>query len=134
MVKIYLSSRAIIRRGKKILLIREEEHWETPGGKLEPDENPIQNVHREMKEELGTRVKILDRVPYFYKRVYKGNHTVMCYFFIKLLGKPKITKDNHEALEIKFLSKKEIMKLKREKNLMGWDSICLPKIMKELGL
>ncbi len=37
--------------------------WELPGGKVEPDEDPVTALHRELREELGVRVALGDLVP-----------------------------------------------------------------------
>lgn len=37
--------------------------YELPGGKIEPHEDPRQALHREIREELGTRITLLSPVP-----------------------------------------------------------------------
>jgi mutator protein MutT len=60
---------ALIERGGLILLAQRPEGkrlaglWEFPGGKVERDERPIDALHRELAEELGCRVTIIQSGP-----------------------------------------------------------------------
>ena len=59
-----LVTAAIIRHGGRFLLTRRRsdvpypDYWEFPGGKLEPDEAPMDCVVRELMEELGISVRV----------------------------------------------------------------------------
>jgi 8-oxo-dGTP pyrophosphatase MutT (NUDIX family) len=49
--------------GRVVLLENERQQWELPGGRLEPGEDPVDCLVREVAEELGTDIaveKILD--------------------------------------------------------------------------
>ncbi len=60
---------AIIEQDGKILCAQRGEKmkhslkWEFPGGKIEEEESAIICLKREIKEELGVEIKILERLP-----------------------------------------------------------------------
>ncbi len=47
-------------------------NWMPPGGHVEANENPLQAVHRELLEEVGYKVKIIDPYPKEHKVVVSG--------------------------------------------------------------
>lgn len=59
---------AVILIGEKILVTQRSERmklplkWEFPGGKLEKNENEIDCVKRELKEELNIEVRVLKKL------------------------------------------------------------------------
>jgi 8-oxo-dGTP diphosphatase len=57
---------AVIRQDDKVLSARRRSgknlagYWEFPGGKVEPGEDPKNALLRELKEELGAAVEVMD--------------------------------------------------------------------------
>lgn len=69
--------------------------WEFPGGKLEPGENAIDALKRELQEELDMEVivdKLLDTVEYDYSQFHITMHCYLCQ-----LAKEKFVLKEHEA-------------------------------------
>ena len=61
-----LIQKAVIKQGDKYLIgLRSENakyfplHWDFPGGKLEPGEEPFEGIVREVKEETNLDVRAL---------------------------------------------------------------------------
>ena len=60
---------AIIEKDGKVLCARRSEHmkhplkWEFPGGKVEGDEDLETCLKREIKEELGVDIEVLEQLP-----------------------------------------------------------------------
>jgi 8-oxo-dGTP diphosphatase len=87
-------SAAVIERGGKVLLAQRPQgkvyagYWEFPGGKLEPDETPRDALVRELREELGLRVR--DASPWLVQRyVYPHAHVELHFFRVRAFdGEP----------------------------------------------
>lgn len=55
--------------------------WEFPGGKIEPNETPEEAIVREIKEELGTEIEVvelLDTVEYDYPKFHLSMDCFIC--------------------------------------------------------
>ena len=142
-----ISVRVAITKGKKILMGFEPprrdglkgNHWECPGGKVESGETILECLKREMKEEIGVKVNVKDKMPFFFnveiKRASGNLHGLMVYFVCDLDGKPDLSKaTDKEFNELKYLGEKEFLKLSRKGKIMGYDRKNVPKIMRKLKL
>jgi len=60
---------AVIVDGDRVLVTQRSEHmphplkWEFPGGKLKPGETPEGSVIREIREELGVEISVIQLLP-----------------------------------------------------------------------
>ena len=117
-----LVQKAIIKNDNKFLIVLRSpnakffpEHWDFPGGKLEPDENPFSGIEREVIEETNLKIKALEVIGvYELESEYKGEmipHRFTVYSTEIVSGDIKL---NHEHLEFKWADKKEILQLKIE--------------------
>ena len=77
---------AIIRKDDKIFATQRgygdwKDWWEFPGGKVEPGENPVQALKREIKEELDTEIsvdKYLTTIEWDYPAFHLTLHCYWC--------------------------------------------------------
>lgn len=78
---------ALILKDDKILICQRTRHqpmplkWEFPGGKIEPEEQPEQALHRELEEELGIRAEIGAKVATV-QHVYATGTAVELHFYL----------------------------------------------------
>lgn len=112
-MKYHVSSSIIIRpKDNKIFIAKRSYRkklspgmWEMVGGKSENGESPVKTIRREIKEELGVKIRAIKEFKdYDYKN---RNYKV---FIIKLSGKPK--PNTRDFSDWGWFSEKEIKKLK----------------------
>lgn len=116
----------LAQRGKEAK--NERGKWETPGGRLEFNESMAETVIREMREEYGIEVEIVDLLHTFDHIIPDENqHWVAISFLCKLVkGEPKIvephkcdgigwfTLEEAEQKPLAITAKKDIEKLKKD--------------------
>jgi 8-oxo-dGTP pyrophosphatase MutT (NUDIX family) len=131
--RLFLPSAAgLVRDGNRLLLVqnRENHHWTTPGGAIEPDETPAEAVVREVWEETGlvVRPRSLFAVyggPKFLVRYSNGDETqyVSIMFDCEIeSGEPR--PDGDETVAVQFYSLDEARTLA----LSPWLSHMLPRL------
>ena len=87
--------------------VTESRRWSLPGGSLEPGETIEQCLVREMKEETGLDISIVDLL-YICDRLQEDNHVVHMTFLIKKMGGKLGTGDGAEFTTGKIKSVKMI--------------------------
>jgi ADP-ribose pyrophosphatase YjhB (NUDIX family) len=109
-------------------------YWALPGGRMDPGENIEQTIVREVKEETGLTVKIVDKVGEYVEKGIKDDidyeYYPTCFVVKPVCG--EIKKQDSEIQEIKLFNLNDLPKpLAFEHELMIKD--CVKKT-KKLGL
>lgn len=98
---IELSGNLIIEDGKILLLYRDdEEHWEVPGGKFEPQESPTEAAKREAEEEIGVEIELEE--PFYSGEFQHDGEVYLWHGYVSKIvsGSPEIKeKDKFSKLE-----------------------------------
>ncbi len=119
MVKII--QKAVIKDGEKYLILKRSksakyfpECWDFPGGKLEPGESGEEGIIREVKEETTLDVEVGEVVFECMLDLHDAGsltHKFVIYSVLEKVG-DVVLSDEHT--EFKWVTKEEILSLKRE--------------------
>ena len=138
----YLSARMIITDKTGVLMGLETDHWETPGGSIQPTENAIEGLEREAREELGTEIQVRNGLPFFFYidgdlfgSSFAGSHWQVIYFLCDLKDDLNLEEaTDNEFVDLQFMGKHDFTKLSEAKMIVALDRQCVPLIMGELGI
>ena len=123
----------LIERGKKVLIAQRRKtdifsgKWEFPGGKVQDGEDDTEALRREIKEELGVRVRVgrkFGEHTYDYKEF--GVH--LLFFHCRLVGNLEPRPREHRR--ILWVSSSDLEKY----DFLEADMPILPKIKKSFAL
>ena len=116
-----LVQKGIIKKDDKFLIILREpndksfpDHWDFPGGKIEPNEDPSIGLEREVAEGTALKLKVLEVVGvYEFDLENKGEitHRFTVYSAEFISGDVKLS---HEHTDFRWATKEELLKLKIE--------------------
>ncbi len=105
---------AIIEKDGKVLCAQRSESmhlplkWEFPGGKVEDGENPEDCLKREIGEELGFDINIIERLPSNIHRYPDMSSFELIPFRCRLVGGEL---DIKEHKQVKWLKRSELMEI-----------------------
>lgn len=92
----------IVKDGK--VLITKDRRWELPGGRMNVGETPMETLHREVREELGVRVMILDIQDVFVRPESDPPHVLLVYR-CRLIDDTPFQVDQKEIQDLRWISK-----------------------------
>ena len=114
--KLRLGARGIvIREDGKIAIFNKsnKNEYKLPGGGLEGEEKPEEAFKREILEETGCKVRLKNVLPVMSKDI--ENTTLIIITFTTELLEENISFDEKEILDVKWISKEELLNMPDEK-------------------
>ena len=126
-----MASYILIKNNDKYLLEQSTERnnfsWAIPGGHVLTNENGEQGLKRELREELGLEnisIKYIDTIKFPY-----NNYIFNIYQTEEEIELDKLSLQSEEVLQVKWYSKKEILKLINEEKIPRGYAYILEKYM-----
>jgi 8-oxo-dGTP diphosphatase len=100
---------AVIVEGEQVMLVRRAVEprrgfWDLPGGFLEQGEHPADGLKREVREETGLEIEILELLGFFLDQYPEpGETTLNCYFVARVCGGQPVP--GSDVAEIRWFSR-----------------------------
>lgn len=125
---------ATVRKENEILMGRRTDIglWEFVGGKMEPNEQPLETIKRELDEEVSLGIKSSKILTSYVTEITNGNgyiNILHINYLIEPDGIPNLNKECHS--ELKWFDKDELISKLTQNDL---NEFCLgvDKVIKEL--
>jgi len=125
----------ILIEGNKVLLSKQWDGYDFPGGGVNIDETLAEGLKREFFEETGLEIELISpvycRTSFFHPtRSTKSQgqywNAVMIYYLVKKVG-GQISKDNCDAEEQKYLDLPEWIDVTQLKGLKFYNALSIPE-------
>lgn len=84
---------SFLERNKKFLIVKKDDLWEFPGGKVKEGEDLKEALEREIKEELGVEIEV-GKILFIYEM-----ENYIFYFFSSKIKKGKLSLKEHKDLK-----------------------------------
>jgi ADP-ribose pyrophosphatase YjhB (NUDIX family) len=123
-IPMYVAVKALIFQGEKLLLLlkTQEKFWDLPGGRIDPSENIIAALKREVTEELpdfkSYSIKKLIGIRKQEQPLSDGNELFLSYFLVESLSESNRLTLSSEHSDAKYFSYYEVSKLEHPLNLV----------------
>jgi 8-oxo-dGTP pyrophosphatase MutT (NUDIX family) len=110
---------AINQEGRYLVTLRQDhthpqyDHcWQIPGGGLEPGEQPVDTLNRELLEEVGVTPTLLFPHPMVAIRSSDGGHRLILMCYLISIGSQRIKLDGIECTQYKWITTNHISAMK----------------------
>lgn len=128
--------KAIIVKDDKVLLIKESPKlsgkWELPGGGLDFGEDIHDGLKREIEEEMGLKVKSIEKRPiYAWTWRYENHRNLDWFYSLVLVYRAEFEsfefKPTEECEEIDWFSKEDLENIELDSQINGLKKVFNPK-------
>ena len=123
----HIGVKGLICSDGNVLLLRDGQFWDLPGGRIDADENPIQTLIRELSEELPEiqDISVGQLVGWHRARTYSPakDHSLMLLIFLVQAKVPEPFVLSHEHSFAKWTPIEAAMEVSVQLSNIDWDRV-----------